>query len=131
MGWGVEPEGLSWMLERVGRERPGIPLYVCENGAAYTDEVSPDGSVDDPDRISYLAGHIEAVHTALQEGVDIRGYFVWSLLDNFEWARGYDKRFGIVRVDFETMERTIKSSGHWYRDFIAGQIAIEESASSR
>jgi len=109
------------MLERVGREHPGIPLYICENGAAYPDEVSPDGSIDDPDRISYLAGHIEAVHTALERGVDIRGYFVWSLLDNFEWARGYDKRFGIVWVDLETMERTIKASGHWYGNFIAGR----------
>jgi beta-glucosidase len=123
MGWGVEPEGLLWMLERVGREHPGLPLYICENGAAYQDVVLPDGSVDDPLRIAYLEGHIEAVHTAITRGVQVDGYFVWSLLDNFEWARGYEKRFGIVRVDLETMERTIKGSGHWYRDFISGRIA--------
>jgi beta-glucosidase len=125
MGWGVEPEGLLWMLERIGREHPGVPLYICENGAAYPDKVSADGSVDDPERIAYLEGHIQAVQMAVQRGVDVRGYFVWSLLDNFEWARGYDKRFGIVRVDLDTMERTIKASGHWYRDFIAGRIEVE------
>ncbi len=126
MGWGVEPEGLLWMLERVGREHPEIPLYICENGAAYPDVVLADGSVVDPERIAYLEGHIETVHSALQRGVDVRGYFVWSLLDNFEWSLGYDKRFGIVRVDLETMERTIKASGHWYRDFISGQISIRK-----
>ena len=126
MGWGVEPEGLVWMLERIGREHPNLPLYICENGAAYPDVMSPAGTVDDPDRIAYLAGHIDAVHTALEHGVNIRGYFVWSLLDNFEWSQGYDKRFGIIWVDLNTMERTVKSSGHWYRDFIAGRIAIGE-----
>jgi beta-glucosidase len=131
MGWGVEPDGLLWMLERVGREHPGVPLYICENGAAYPDEVSADGTIDDPDRISYLEGHIEAVRMALQRGVDVRGYFVWSLLDNFEWARGYDKRFGIVWVDLETMERTIKASGHWYRNFIAGRIEAESDPALR
>lgn len=121
MGWGVEPEGLLWMLERVGSEHPGLPLYICENGAAYPDEVSSDGSIHDPERIAYLEGHIDAVGKALERGVDVRGYFVWSLLDNFEWARGFDKRFGIVWVDLETMERTIKASGHWYQNFIAGR----------
>ena len=127
MGWGVEPDGLLWMLERIGREHPGIPLYICENGAAYPDEVSSDGTIDDPDRIAYLEGHIDAVHRPRSSsGVDVRGYFVWSLLDNFEWARGYDKRFGIVWVDLETMERTIKASGHWYRDFISDRIGARE-----
>ncbi|HLF43635.1 MAG TPA: GH1 family beta-glucosidase [Acidimicrobiia bacterium] len=123
MGWGVEPEGLTWILERVGREHPGVPLCICENGAAYPDLVSPDGTVNDPDRIAYLADHIQAMHKALERGVDIRGYFVWSLIDNFEWARGFEKRFGIVWVDLETMERTVKASGHWYRDFIGGRVA--------
>ena len=123
MGWGVEPEGLTWMLERIGTENPGLPLVICENGAAYTDVVGPDGSVDDPDRTDYLRRHIEAMKTAIDRGVDVRGYFLWSLMDNFEWARGYDKRFGIVRVDFETMSRTIKSSGAWYRDFLAGEAS--------
>jgi len=126
MGWGVEPEGSRNCLERIGREHPNLPLYICENGAAYPDVMSPAGTVDDPDRIAYLAGHIDAVHTALEHGVNIRGYFVWSLLDNFEWSQGYDKRFGIIWVDLNTMERTVKSSGHWYRDFIAGRIAIGE-----
>ena len=131
MGWGVEPDGLLWMLERIGREHPDIPLYICENGAAYPDVVSSDGSIDDPERIAYLAGHIDAVGKALERGVDVRGYFVWSLLDNFEWARGYDKRFGIVWVDLETMERTIKASGHWYRDFIVGRTEAESDPSLR
>jgi beta-glucosidase len=121
MNWGVEPEGLTWMLERIGREYPGVPLMICENGAAYADVVGPDGSIDDRERTDYVRRHIDAMKVALDRGVDVRGYFLWSLMDNFEWARGYDKRFGIVRVDFETMTRTIKSSGAWYRDFLAGE----------
>jgi beta-glucosidase len=120
MNWGVEPEGLTWMLERVGREHPGVPILICENGAAYVDEVGPGGFVDDPARTGYIKRHIEAMKVAIDRGVDVRGYFLWSLLDNFEWARGYDKRFGIVRVDFHTMARTLKRSGLWYRDFLAG-----------
>ncbi len=123
MNWGVEPEGLTWMLERIGKEHPGLPVMICENGAAYADEVGPDGSIDDPDRTEYVKAHIEAVKIAIDRGVDVRGYFLWSLMDNFEWARGYDKRFGIVRVDFETMTRTIKSSGAWYRDFLEGKAS--------
>ena len=121
MGWGVEPDGLRWMLERIGSEQPGLPLYICENGAAYPDVVSPDGSIADPARTSYLQGHIAAVHAAIRNGVNVDGYFVWSLMDNFEWARGYEIRFGIVRVDLGTMERAVKASGYWYRDFIAGK----------
>ena len=121
MNWGVEPEGLTWMLERIGSENPGLPLVICENGAAYADVVGPDGSIDDPERTNYIRHHIDAMKVAIDRGVDVRGYFLWSLMDNFEWARGYDKRFGIVRVDFETMTRTIKSSGAWYRDFLAGE----------
>ena len=128
MGWGVEPDGLRWMLKRVGSEHPDIPLYICENGAAYPDLVGADGMVIDPERIAYLEGHIEAVHSALQQGVDVRGYFVWSLLDNFEWARGYEPRFGIVWVDYENLKRVIKASGHWYRDFIEGRIEAESDS---
>ena len=123
MNWGVEPEGLTWMLERIGRQYPGLPLVICENGAAYADVVSPDGSIDDPERTDYVRRHIDAMKVAIDRGVDVRGYFLWSLMDNFEWARGYDKRFGVVRVDFETMTRTIKSSGAWYRDFLAGRVS--------
>ena len=121
MGWGVEPAGLKWTLLRVAEQHPGLPLYVCENGAAYPDVVAADGSVDDPKRIAYLEGHLAALVEAMQAGADVRGYFVWSLLDNFEWAHGYQMRFGLIRVDLETMQRTIKASGYWYRDFIASQ----------
>lgn len=120
MGWGVQPEGLTWMLERVGTRLPDLPLIVMENGAAYPDEVTGNGVVDDPKRIAYVQGHIDAIREARDRGVDVAGYFVWSLLDNFEWARGYSKLFGIVHVDRSTMKRTMKASGHWYRDFLAG-----------
>jgi beta-glucosidase len=120
MGWGVEPEGLVWMLKRVDAEYPRIPLLVTENGAAYPDEVSEDGSVHDPDRIRYFQLHLGAVGDALSQGVDVGGFFAWSLLDNFEWAEGYSKRFGLVRVDYGTQERTIKDSGYWYRRWLAG-----------
>jgi beta-glucosidase len=123
MNWGVEPEGLTWMLERVVREHLDVPILICENGAAYVDEVGPDGLVDDPARTDYIKRHIDAMKVAIDRGVDVRGYFLWSLLDNFEWARGYDKRFGIVRVDFETMARTLKRSGQWYKDFLAGSAS--------
>src|SRR5690606_17484270 len=119
MGWGVEPEGLGMALGRAAATAPDLPIYVTENGSAYPDTVSPNGSVDDPRRIAYLEAHLEAIVDAIDEGVDVRGYFAWSLLDNFEWARGYDIRFGLVRVDYDTLERTVKSSGRWYRDFIA------------
>ena len=119
MGWGVEPAGLSWMLLRMANEYPTLPMYVCENGAAYPDTVAPDGSIDDPMRIAYLESHTAAVAKAIAGGADVRGYFVWSLLDNFEWARGYRMRFGLVRVDPDTMERTIKARGYWYRVFMS------------
>jgi beta-glucosidase len=121
MGWGVEPEGLTWMLQRVAGEHPGLPIMVCENGAAYVDVVGPDGLVHDLARTEYVKSHIEAIRLAIEAGADVRGYFLWSLLDNFEWARGYAKRFGIVRVDYDTMARTLKQSGLWYRDFLAGR----------
>ena len=118
MGWGVEPEGLSWMLNRVAKDHPGIPMMVTENGAAYPDEIGPGGVIDDQQRIAYIASHIAALRGAMDDGADVRGYFLWSLLDNFEWTRGYSKRFGIVAVDFESQRRTMKASGRWYRDFL-------------
>jgi beta-glucosidase len=121
MGWGVEPHGLRWMLERTFDEYGPIPMFVTENGAAYPDEPGVDGAVHDADRRDYIRSHIGAVHDAMENGVDVRGYFVWSLLDNFEWAKGYSKRFGIVRVDYDTMERTVKESGHWYRAFLGDE----------
>ncbi|HXV71554.1 MAG TPA: GH1 family beta-glucosidase [Acidimicrobiia bacterium] len=119
MAWGVEPMGLTWMLERVAKEYPGIPLLIMENGAAYTDEVASDGTVDDPKRVEYLRRHIAAIHDARDRGVPVQGYFVWSLLDNFEWSLGYSRRFGIVHVDRSTMKRTMKTSARWYREFLA------------
>ncbi|WP_078876629.1 family 1 glycosylhydrolase [Streptomyces sp. 150FB] len=114
MGWSVDPSGLYDVLMRYSREAPKLPLVVTENGAAYADQPTADGAVHDPDRISYLHGHLSAVHRALTDGADVRGYFLWSLLDNFEWAYGYTKRFGAVHVDYETQSRTPKSSAHWY-----------------
>jgi beta-glucosidase len=117
MEWEVQPDGLRRLLESLHTEYTGpagIALYVTENGSAYDDEIGPDGSIDDVDRTSYLVSHLAAVHQAVEAGADVRGYFTWSLLDNFEWAYGYAKRFGIVRVDFETLERTPKASAHAY-----------------
>jgi beta-glucosidase len=107
------------LLVRLGRDYPGLPIFITENGAAFVDEPDADGYVDDGDRVDYLASHIAAVASAREAGTDIRGYFVWSFLDNFEWAYGYDKRFGIVRVDYATQRRIPKRSAHWYRETIS------------
>ena len=114
MGWPVDASGLTELLLRVHRDYPDLPLLITENGAAYVDVLEPDGTVHDADRIAYLADHLRAVRTAIDAGVDIRGYFVWSLMDNFEWAWGYSKRFGIVHVDYETFQRRPKDSARWY-----------------
>ncbi|MFF8290398.1 GH1 family beta-glucosidase [Streptomyces sp. NPDC016309] len=114
MGWAVDPTGLYDLLLRVTGEYPGLPLLVTENGAAFEDEVAADGSVHDPRRLAYVHGHLEAVHRAIEDGADVRGYCLWSLLDNFEWAYGYAKRFGAVHVDYGTQRRTPKSTAHWY-----------------
>jgi beta-glucosidase len=119
MGWAVDPTGLSELLLRLHRDHPALPVMVTENGAAFDDELAPDGRVPDQDRIDYLHDHIDAVAAAMKAGVDVRGYFVWSLMDNFEWAYGYSKRFGIVHVDYTSQTRTWKDSAHWYRDLIA------------
>ncbi|GAA1839189.1 glycoside hydrolase family 1 protein [Agromyces salentinus] len=112
MDWEVHPQGLHTLLVRLGAEYPNLPpLYVTENGAAYDgDVVTAEGAVHDPERTAYILAHIEAVGRAIEDGADVRGYFVWSLLDNFEWAWGYEKRFGIVHVDYDTMVRTPKDS---------------------
>ena len=114
MGWEIDPDGLYDFLTRVAREYPGVPLYVTENGAAFPDEMSADGQVHDQARIDYLDAHFRAAHRAIADGVDLRGYFVWSLLDNFEWSFGYSMRFGLIYVDYETLERTPKDSARWY-----------------
>ncbi|WP_108718789.1 GH1 family beta-glucosidase [Miniimonas sp. S16] len=114
MGWNIAPEALTELLLDLHRRYPTLPTVVTENGAAFEDEVSPDGRVHDPRRVSYLHDHIAAVAAARERGADVRGYFAWSLLDNFEWAWGYARRFGIIRVDYDTLERTWKDSAHWY-----------------
>lgn len=118
-GWPIVPEGLHRLLLWVSKRYPGVPIYITENGAAMDDEVDGRGFVNDADRIAYLRNHIAAACGALAEGVDVRGYFVWSLLDNLEWSEGFAKRFGLVRCDHETSQRTIKASGHWYASLIA------------
>ncbi len=130
MGWNIEPEGLTELLVDLHTTYPGLPLVVTENGAAFHDEVSPDGRVHDRDRVAYLHDHIDAVGEAIDHGADVRGYFVWSLMDNFEWAYGYSRRFGIVRVDYDTLERTPKDSAHWYAELIRAHAipTIESSA---
>jgi beta-glucosidase len=123
MGWEIHAEGLTDVLERVAREYPPVPLYVTENGAAFADEPDADGLVRDLDRIGYLDGHLRACRAAIDSGVPLRGYFCWSLFDNFEWSWGYSRRFGLVHVDYETQTRTPKSSAYWYSDLIRGRVA--------
>lgn len=119
-GWELHPQSLTdtllWMHRRYG----GLPLYVTENGAAFYDPPTPvDGRVDDPLRVHYLRTHLQAVQAAVGQGADVRGYCAWSLLDNLEWAHGFGKRFGLVHVDFQTLQRTPKASAHWYAQLIA------------
>ncbi|MFJ3202466.1 GH1 family beta-glucosidase [Streptomyces sp. NPDC086989] len=114
MGWPVDPSALYDLLTRTTARYPGLPLVISENGAAYEDVIGPDGTVHDPQRAAYIHAHLDAVHRAITDGADVRGYFLWSLLDNFEWAYGYAKRFGAVHVDYDTLERTPKSSARWY-----------------
>ena len=128
MGWGVEPDGLRDLLVRLHEEYGSPPIMVCENGACFDDVVDDHGRIHDPDRRDFIAAHVDAVERAIEAGVDVRGYFVWSLLDNFEWAHGYERRFGIVHVDYETQRRTVKSSGAWYRDHIAATKAAAAGA---
>ncbi|WP_424466142.1 GH1 family beta-glucosidase [Pseudoclavibacter helvolus] len=121
MGWNIAPDALEDLLVSLSEQFPDLPLMITENGAAFADTVSVDGdkkSVDDPDRVDYLRRHFAAAARAMARGVDLRGYLVWSLMDNFEWGYGYSKRFGIVFVDYETQERIIKGSGRWLADLI-------------
>jgi beta-glucosidase len=114
MGWAIEPNGLYKQLIdlKTGFGNPAV--YIAENGAAYDDSVGPDGAVHDPSRIGYIRAHLVAAQKAKREGANLQGYFVWSLLDNFEWTEGMGKRFGIVHVDFKTLKRTPKDSWHWF-----------------
>jgi beta-glucosidase len=119
MGWEVHPDGLHQVLTRLRRDYGPLPVYITENGASFDDPPAVNGHVEDPERTAYLQGHLAAVARAVADGVDVRRYCVWSLMDNFEWEEGYDKRFGIVHVDFTTQARVPKQSALWYRDFIA------------
>jgi len=125
MGWEVCAPALRRLLVRINNDYRLPPIYITENGASFQDEVSPDGKVHDARRLDYLKQHFLQTRLAMQDGVDVRGYFVWSLLDNFEWGHGYTKRFGIVRVDYETQERIVKDSGEWYANVIASN-SVEE-----
>jgi beta-glucosidase len=118
MEWEVCAPALRRMLNKINNEYTVPPIYITENGTAYPDVVSPDGKIQDDRRLDYLRQHFIQTRLAMQDGVDVRGYFVWSLLDNFEWGHGYTKRFGIVSVDFETQKRTLKDSGEWYAGVI-------------
>jgi beta-glucosidase len=124
MDWEIYPQGLTetlaWTNERYG----DLAIYITENGAAFDDHVNSNGAVDDPLRVQYLRDHLAAARQAIEAGVNLRGYFVWSLLDNFEWGHGYTRRFGIVSVDFESQRRVPKSSARFYADVIRtnGQI---------
>jgi beta-glucosidase len=114
MGWPIDPSGLGELLVQLHARAPRLPLYVTENGMAAEDYVDPEGGVDDDERISYLRGHLDAAAGAIERGVDLRGYFCWSFLDNFEWAEGYQKRFGLVFVDYGTQRRIPKASAAFY-----------------
>jgi beta-glucosidase len=126
-GWPVVPAGLTEMLTSLrdwyGDALP--PVYVTENGCSQPDDVGPDGAIDDPARIAYLDSHIRAVHEAIGDGVDVRGYFEWTFTDNFEWSEGYFQKFGLVSLDGQTQARTPKSSFYWYQDMIAAQRQAE------
>ena len=115
-GWEIVPDSLYDLLTRIKRDWTDLPLYVHENGCAAPDRLDEQGRVEDTDRVEYLQAHFAAAHRAMQDGVNLKGFYVWSLLDNFEWAWGYEKRFGLIWVDYGTLRRVPKASAHWYRD---------------
>ena len=126
MGWEVYPPGLSEILARINFDYNFPALYVTENGAAYDDSVGEDGHVNDPLRVQYLQSHFKSVSEAIKMGVPVKGYFVWSLLDNFEWAHGYSKRFGLIFVDYDTQERVLKDSARYYKEVIKANQVLEK-----
>lgn len=126
MGWPIEPATMSSLLERLDSEYTKLPLYITENGAAFYDYVDPEGAVDDSERVEFLDAHFRAAHAVIEHGVNLRGYFVWSFLDNFEWSFGYAKRFGLVFVDYRTQTRTPKQSARWYAQVIKDNAVGEE-----
>lgn len=127
-GWEVWPAALYRMIKRIDADYGHPVIYITENGCSYPQGPGPDGKVHDPERIEFYNGFVGQMARAIDEGCDVRGYFGWSLIDNFEWAEGYRQRFGIVHVDFETQKRTVKDSGYWWRDLIAkGEIEYDET----
>jgi beta-glucosidase len=117
--WEMYPKGLYDLLTRLKRDYPVKALYITENGTAVTDGIDADNRVRDPRRIQYLQDYITHMHQAIQEGVPVKGYFVWSLMDNYEWSHGYSRRFGIIFIDYENgQRRVIKDSAHWYSQII-------------
>jgi beta-glucosidase len=129
MGWPITPDGLRDLLVSIGRDHPTAPpLMIAENGAAYDDPIGPDGSIDDARRVHYLDLHVRSLRQAMLEGANVVGYLAWSLMDNFEWAEGYAKRFGIVHVDYATQQRTLRRSARWYRDLIATSAQMRTNA---
>lgn len=119
MGWEVDPEGLHQLLTRIPRDYQVPALYITENGMALYDEPNSAGEIDDHERIKFMEAHLRAAHRALEDGVDLRGYFAWSLLDNFEWSLGLEKRFGLIHVDYKSQTRTPKASAHWYKALVS------------
>jgi len=131
MGWPITPDGLRALLVGLKESYPDLPpVYITENGCAYDDPVT-DGACHDQRRIAYLDAHLRSVRAAIDEGVDVRGYFEWSLMDNFEWSHGYHKRFGMVHIDYDTLARTPKDSAWWYRDAIAQNGLTRAATTSR
>ena len=128
MGWEIHPDGLVDVLEQAHSYAPELPLYITENGSAWPDVVQPDGSVDDPERLDYLEKHIAACADAISRGLPLRGYFIWTLIDNFEWAWGFTRRFGLAYVDYATQERTLKSSGEWLGRFLRDEVEATPAA---
>jgi beta-glucosidase len=129
MGWPITPEALYWG-PKFFHERYRLPVAVTESGMANDDRIQ-DGRVHDRERIDFLCRYLGEYARAIEEGVPALGYFLWSLIDNFEWAEGYDKRFGIVYVDYASQQRILKDSAHWYRDFIASQSSGDEPAGAK
>ncbi|MFE4861110.1 GH1 family beta-glucosidase [Streptomyces sp. NPDC056670] len=123
MDWEIEADGIESLLLRLTEDYGARKIYVTENGSSFPDVVRPDGSIDDPERVDYLERHLAACASAARKGAPLAGYFAWSLLDNFEWAYGYDKRFGLVHVDYATQARTLKASGHRYADIVRAHRA--------
>ena len=124
----IEPQGLADLLVQIGQLWPDMPLYISENGATAVDYRDQAGQIVDDARVAYLDGHISAALSAIEQGVDLRGYFLWSFLDNFEWAEGYSQRFGLVFVDYPTQNRTPKKSYDWFQQLIARSRLLKVDA---